>query len=227
MENWNWEIDFSKKVEQEIAKKLLNYDHWRQKKLDNQELKKCLWTQERSPSVVNQLMGEIQELQNKVNSLTDERDFHDPEWSSSSWASHVPTRPVTFSSRSEKPSREPTMPNDTRNAMGISGIVFESPPAREGQSIPRFQNSMYLAWSLCEMKQDSRIMEQDSRMRGDARSSTLPIPSQEVVQGPLFDTGGTYSHDGVMDNPILKSMNSQEVNTLISTSRTPPASGNR
>ena len=37
-----------------------------------------------SPSVVNHLMSEIQKLQNKGNSLTDERDFHDPEGSSSS-----------------------------------------------------------------------------------------------------------------------------------------------
>ena len=37
-----------------------------------------------SPSVVNQLMSEIQELQKNANSLTNERDFHDPEGSSSS-----------------------------------------------------------------------------------------------------------------------------------------------
>ena len=36
-----------------------------------------------------------------------------------------------------------------------------------------------LTLSLCEMKQDSR-------MRRDARSSTIPNPCQERVQGPLF-----------------------------------------
>ena len=101
--------------------------------------------QERRPSVVDHLMSEIQELQNKGNSLTDDREFNEFERSSSSGASHVPTRPLTIPSRSEKPSREPTMPNDTRNAMGISGNVFESLPAREGQSIPRFENSRNLA----------------------------------------------------------------------------------
>ena len=39
---------------------------------------------ERSPNVANQLMSQIRELQNDVNSLTDERDFHVPEGSSSS-----------------------------------------------------------------------------------------------------------------------------------------------
>ena len=129
MENWNWEIDASKKVEQEIAKKLLKYEdsvHWMQKKLDNQELKNWSKNQERRPSVVNHLMSEIQKLQNKANSLTDEREFNEFE-SSSSGSSHVPTRPLTIPSRSEKRSREPTMPNDTRNAMCISGNVCECP----------------------------------------------------------------------------------------------------
>ena len=66
---------------------------------------------ERRPSAVNQLMSQIQELQNKANSLADERYFH------SSGASSVPSRPLTILSRSEKPSRELAMPNDTRNAM--------------------------------------------------------------------------------------------------------------
>ena len=182
---------------------------------------------EMSPSVVNQLISEIQKLQNKANSLTDGREFHDPEGSSSSGASHVLTRPLTIPTRSEKPSREPTMPNDTRNAMGISGNVFESLPAREGQSLPRFENSRNLAWSFCEMKQDTRIVEQDSRMRGDAWSSTILNPSQEGVQGPLLHTGRTYNQNGVMNCPILKRLNSQEVNTLVSTSRNPLAFGNR
>ena len=49
-----------------------------------------------------------------------------------------------------------------------------------------------MALSPCEMKQDSR-------MRRDAQSSTIPNPSQEGVQRPSFHTGGTYSHNGVMD----------------------------
>ena len=82
--------------------------------------------QERSPSVVSQLMSQIQELQNEVNALIYERGFHDPEGSSSSGASYVPSRPFTIPSRIEKSNREPAMPNDTRNAMGTSGNVFEA-----------------------------------------------------------------------------------------------------
>ena len=109
-------------------------------------------------------------------------------------ALETPTQPLAIPSRSEKPSREPAMPNDTRNAMGIMGNVFESLLARERQSLLSFENSRNLALSLCEMKQDSR-------MRREARSSTLQDPSQEGHQGLLFHTGGTYSHNCVMDYP--------------------------
>ena len=58
-----------------------------------------------------------------------ERDFHDPLGLSSSGASYVPSRPLNIPSPSKKPSREPAMPNDRRNAMDTSGNVFESLPA--------------------------------------------------------------------------------------------------
>ena len=51
---------------------------------------------ERNPSIVSQLLTHIQDLQNKVNSLTDARDFYDPETASSSGASHVPNQPMNI-----------------------------------------------------------------------------------------------------------------------------------
>ena len=76
----------------------------------------------------------------------------------------------------------------------ITGNVCESLLAREGQSLPSFENSRNLALSLCELKQDSR-------MRREAQSSTIPNPSQEGVQGPSFQAGETYSHNGVVGYP--------------------------
>ena len=92
------------------------------------------------------------------------------------------------------PSRDSPMPRDTRNTLGTSGNVFECLPAREGPSSALFENSRNLASSSCGM-------EQESRMRRDAQSSTKPNPNQEKVQRPLYHTGGTYSHNGVMDYP--------------------------
>ena len=45
--------------------------------------------QERNPTTVSQLLTRIQDLQNKVNSLSDARDFYDPESGSSSGMSRV------------------------------------------------------------------------------------------------------------------------------------------
>ena len=47
--------------------------------------------QERNPSTVSQLLTQIQDLQNKVDSLTDAREFYDPQPASKSGASHVPS----------------------------------------------------------------------------------------------------------------------------------------
>ena len=49
--------------------------------------------QEKNPTTVSQLVTQIQDLQKKVNSLADARDFYDPETASSSGVSHVPSQP--------------------------------------------------------------------------------------------------------------------------------------
>ena len=49
--------------------------------------------QKRVPTTVGQLLTQIQDLQNKVNSLSDAREFDDPETASSSGAPRVPSRP--------------------------------------------------------------------------------------------------------------------------------------
>ena len=46
--------------------------------------------QERNPTTVSQLMVQIRKLQNKDSSLSDAREFYDPESGSSSGATHVP-----------------------------------------------------------------------------------------------------------------------------------------
>ena len=54
--------------------------------------------EEESKSTVNQLMVQIQELQDEVHSLSDAREFYDPETASSSWLSHVPSQPRSIPS---------------------------------------------------------------------------------------------------------------------------------
>ena len=52
--------------------------------------------QERNPTTVSQLLTQILELKNQVNSLSGAREFYDPESGSSSGATHVPDRPPQF-----------------------------------------------------------------------------------------------------------------------------------
>ena len=54
--------------------------------------------EEESKSAVNQLMVQIQEPQDKANSLSGAKEFFDPETASSSGLSHVPSQPVSVPS---------------------------------------------------------------------------------------------------------------------------------
>ena len=56
-----------------------------------------LSVQERNPSTVRQLLTQIQDVQKEVNSLTDTRDFYDPETASSSGSSHAPSPSPEYS----------------------------------------------------------------------------------------------------------------------------------
>ena len=52
--------------------------------------------QQWNPTTVSQMMAQIREIQNKVNSLSDAREFYDPESGSSSGATHVPDQTSTI-----------------------------------------------------------------------------------------------------------------------------------
>ena len=59
-------------------------DRARQAKLDELSM-----MQQRDPQTVSQLLAQMRESQDKVNSLSDAREFHDSETAASSGASHV------------------------------------------------------------------------------------------------------------------------------------------
>ena len=84
-----------------------------------------------------------------MNSLSDAREFYDPETASSSGASHVPSQPLIIPSAREVPSRDPGLPRDTRIAVDTSGHVSEGLPAREGPSSSVFEDSKNSPSSSC------------------------------------------------------------------------------
>ena len=81
--------------------------------------------QGKNPTTVSQLLTQILDSQNKVHSLSDAREFYDPETASSSGATHVPSQPSTIPSPRTMPCHDSGLPLDTRNTTGTSGNVLE------------------------------------------------------------------------------------------------------
>ena len=141
-------------------------------------------------------MVRIQDLQNKVNSLSDAREFYDPESGSSSGATHVPDQTSTILSSRTLPRCDSGLPRNTQNCTGIMGNVFERPPVQEGQSLTIFNNSRNLASS----SQDVRPDIAETARRDVKRESLNDFKSRS---GKLNHSGGTYSRGGMMDYPRI------------------------
>ena len=92
---------------------------------------------------MNQLLAQMQDLQDKVDSLNDKRKFCDPEPASSSGIFLVPSE----SSR-----------NDSQRFLfaaqhtDLDGNVFEDLPAREGPFPAFFENPKNLVASFCGLR---------------------------------------------------------------------------
>ena len=155
--------------------------------------------QERNPTTVSHLLTQIQDLQNKVNSLSHAREFYDPGTASSSGATHVPSIP----SPRTMPCRDSGLSHDTRNIVGTSGIVFERLPAREGRTSSLFDNSKNLASSSHGLRPDipGNTKRPEREMKREPQDSLIPVPRFQSVGGFLNHTGGTYSHGGMIDLP--------------------------
>ena len=105
----------------EELKKFCRAEAERAKQLRIDQL--CIQDKE-SQSTVNHFTVEIQELQDKVNSLNDSREFFDPETASRSGMSHVASERVSIPSRCGMLSRDSCLQLDTRNSFGASGHFF-------------------------------------------------------------------------------------------------------
>ena len=131
--------------------------------------------QERKPTTVSQLMTQIQDLQKKVNSLSDVTEFFDPETANTSGATHVPIQPSTVPSPRTMPCRYSGLPRDTRNIVGTSENSFERLPAREGRTSTLFGSRTFvsISWmckkqtSVCHSSAESEIISLDTGLQMD------------------------------------------------------------
>ena len=158
--------------------------------------------QERNPTTVSQLLAQIRDLQNKVYSWSDEREFYDPESGRSSGATHVPSQPSSILSPRTMPRCDSGLPHDTRNIIGTSRNVSERPPAHEGRSSTVFNNSKNSSSSSQDMRPD--ISETARReMKSEPLNTPIQSPPIQSRSGILDHTGGTHSHVDMMDYPRL------------------------
>ena len=130
--------------------------------------------QQRDPQTVSQLSAQMRESQDKVNSLSDAREFHDPETAGSSEASHVTSSPLTNPSYRTVPRRDSGLPPETLNMMGISD-VFERLLAREGQPQNISKNHGIWHLLLVEWNQNFHNIRWQQDRRGDLSNKTYPI----------------------------------------------------
>ena len=161
--------------------------------------------QERKPTTVGQLLTQIQELPSKANSLSDAREFYDPESGSSTGATHVPSQLSTFLSLRTLPRRD----------FWIAARYMECYEyfrKRFGTTICSRRTVLY---NLQQFKKFSIVFSiietwcyrnyKDKREWNEREPLSTSIPSHQFQSGSgiLNPTGGTYTHSGVMGYPRL------------------------
>ena len=108
-------------------------------------------SQEReSQSTVNQLTVQIQDLQDKVNSLNDSMEFNDSETASSAALSHVPSHPVSVPNLRGMFNRDSCLQPDIWNSFDKSGNAPENPLAPNEPPTAFFGNSRSSTSAQCE-----------------------------------------------------------------------------
>ena len=131
-----------------------------------------------SRSTVHELMVQIQELQDKVNSLNDFSEFNDPETASSSGSSHVPSQLMRIPSPRGSLSRDSCLEPDTRNSFGISGNVLDDPPAPSEPPAAFFDISRNSASAQCEPVSliTGRLLDRGNELERNTRNFAIPTP---------------------------------------------------
>ena len=118
--------------------------------------------QERNPTTVSQLMDQMRELQNKVNSLSDARTFYDPEPGSSSGATHVPDQSSTFLSPRTLPRCDSGLPRDTQKWYGY---LLQETFWNDHLSSAIFNNSKNLASFSQRLRPDTTETARKERVK--------------------------------------------------------------
>ena len=143
---------------------------------------------------MSQLLTLIQDSHNKVNSLSDARDFHDPETASISWSVHVPSQPLTIPSPRGMPSRDSGLPLDTRSTSGTSRKVVESLPRDDHPLLSSASSSRGLRPDIA-----GNTLEHEKSGEKGAAEFVSTCTTFQTGSGNLNHTGGTHSQHGILE----------------------------
>ena len=160
---------------------------------------------------VSLLRDQVGNLQQQLDFLKDEKEFHDPDPSSSSSRSHVPHQPLVTSSTRRKPSHESGVLRNAREDMSFPGGVFACQPARRQNLDEIRNNSTKLATS-------SRMNRRDGIETSESGEplQAIPMPcfqgrarveSRDSGDCPMSVTKnhaariGKFSHSGMTNYP--------------------------
>ena len=160
--------------------------------------------QQRNPATVSQMMAQSLDLQNNMNSLSDAREFYDPESGNSSGATHVPDQTSTILDSRILPRWDSGLPRNTQNCACIMGNVSERPLVQEGRPSTIFHNSKNSASSSQELRHD---ITETARKERERKRDSLNAPDQsphfQGRSGMLNHIVGTYSRGGMMNYPRI------------------------
>ena len=206
VEKWKWEIESSKRVAQEIAKKLRSYEESVAKKQtepDIWELMSCLCIKREIPWLWFNCWLRFRiyrrrwipwPMQENFTILRQRAALDHPTFPANPRIFRVPEECLAAILDCRSIHGIPSVPQDT---------FFESLPGREGPSSALFESSRNLASSSCGLT-SGNTMEHGRVVRWDPQSSSIPTPrfNQGVATlNPLSYTGGTYFQNGMMDYP--------------------------
>ena len=176
LRNWLFQEDHARDCQEieELRRICVEADQARQARIEKLSLQ-----HQRNLTAVSQMTAQVRVLQ-KVNSLSDAREFHDPE--SGSRATHVPDQTSKILSSKTLPRCDSGLPRNTQNGTGTMGNVLELPSVQEGQPAT-VHNSKNLASCSQELEPD---ITETARKERERKRESLNAP----FQSPHFTCAG-------------------------------------
>ena len=152
-----------------------------------------------SNATIQELTSQVQELQERRNSLNDSGEFHDVESICSGKFSHVPSQLAIVPSLGGMLSSDPSLRHVTWNLLGTSGNVFDSPHAPIDSSSTPYTGMLH-SWNLNAT--DGHLVRPSTgrSVAGSEKRNRDTFPTPRSARRPstgnsLFPADGAYTQN--------------------------------